>query len=158
MNGDDKMSDPTAEFTIDISPATTPGWIVKVKVTVMGKPVGLNEAEVTLTETTWWQPFKKTYGPVKTDSSGVASFANVAGAYYLFGVKIDNIYYDAVAKLLVKKDPFPAGTTAKKGFRLEDGTWSDPGEVVCEVCGEGITLGPYTVLTCPRCRTTYVRG
>jgi len=152
------LSDPTAEITIDISPQTVSGWIVKVKVTVGGKPVGANEAEVSLYETTAWQIFKHNYGPVKTDASGVATFTDVAGAYYFLGVKIDNIYYDAVAKLLVSKGPFPAGTTAKKGFKLEDGTWSNPGEVICEACGGGIPLGPYTVLTCPYCGAQYTRS
>jgi len=151
------MGDPTFEFTIDISPATVPGWIIRAKVTVMGKPVGAGEAEVTLYETTWWQPFKKTYGPVKTDSYGVATFTNVAGAYYLLGRKIDNIYYDAVAKLLVNKDQIPAGITAKKSFKLLDGEGEDPGEVVCEICGGGIPLGPWTILTCPHCGAKYTK-
>jgi len=150
---------PVADVTLEIKSETMPEWMVRVKVLVEGKPVGANEAEVTLQETTPWVGIllRKNYGPVKTDANGVATFTGVSGAYYLFGVKLDNIYYDVVAKLLVDKGPFKAGTVAKKRLVIQDGTWSDPPEVICEACGGGVPLGPWDVITCPRCGAQYSR-
>ena len=162
--------DPVAELTINFTPETTTNWYIKVTVQVAGKPVGKGEAEVSVYETTMWQPFKHNYGPVLTDENGVAWIGPVAGAYYLFGAKIDNIYYDVVATLKVEKPPVPAGAQAKKGIVIEDGSWRfpyrfsvktltlniEPNVFRCSVCGSLIRpVGDVAV--CPTCGSRYRR-
>jgi hypothetical protein len=163
--------DPVAELTVDFTPETTTNWYIKVTVQVGGKPVGKGEAEVSVYETTMWQPLKHNYGPVATDENGVAWIGPVAGAYYLFGVKVDNIYYDVVATLKVEKPPVPAGAQAKKGIVIEDGNWRFPyrfsvksvavnivPEVFrCTVCGT-LIRPTGNIATCPTCGAVYKRG
>jgi hypothetical protein len=142
---------PEAEITLNFTPEAVPGWTVKAHITVMGKPVGKGEAELRLYETTIWQPFKHNYGPALTDESGTAIISGVAGAYYLFGAKIDNIYYDAVAKLLVDKDGIKAGTEAKKSLVFEDGKWHDPSGNVRDLAFDFSTQAVAEVLICDQC-------
>jgi hypothetical protein len=161
-----------AVITLNFTPEAVIGWTVKAHITALGTPVGKGEAELRLYETTWWQPFKHNYGPALTDESGTAIISGVAGAYYLFGMKIDNIYYDVVAKLLVDKGPIKAGTEVKKSLVFENGTWHDPdgnimdlafdfsastSEVlICDQCGSILNVhGDFAF--CPVCGSIYER-
>jgi len=124
---------PIAEGTINFTGETT-GWTVVITVQVMGKPVGANEAEVKLETVPWTYPWSVGYtppGPYRTDSAGKATFPNVWGAFWAFGVKLWDAIYNVKAKLLVDKPPFKSGTESL-AHRLEllDGTynWKRPGE------------------------------
>jgi hypothetical protein len=123
--------DPTAEITLNFTPQTTEQWWITVYVKVMNQPVGAGEAKVEVKETTWWQPFKHNYGPIYTDSNGVAKIGPVAGAYYScplpgWCILVAPIEYDVIATLLVDKGPFKTGTQTKKHIVIKDGEWSDP--------------------------------